>query len=1533
MYDYLTKILRVARSIVLALIAFTLVVLLCGALYLKSNSGQKWLTDQTHQILTNALETEVSLDSAFLDFPRSLSLHNLTICDNHNNTVLSVAELDVQFTIYSFDLRSLVLSNIRLQEPQFYGRKYKGDTAFNYDYLIANAKSDDPKPKEDKIFRVLLDGVQITDGVFHLHNYQKKAEPKYTHGIDFNRLELADLNLKASYLQFIGPRLSADINHLSFKEQSGFKLDTLRTDFTFHKNSLDLQNLLIKTPNSRLADQITMTYDDKSDLQDFIKNVELITQFKSSTISFRDLSYFSGGVPNEDKRLHFSGNIKGTVADFSSDNFELAFGKQSFFQGDISLKGLPDFSQTFIQLKCESSRLHINDFQRLFPGLEPPLDLKKLGTTRFNGNFTGFPSDFVAYGDFRTALGTVQTDINLKLPGKSDKASYSGKLNLTDFDIGTLLDEDSGLGKITMSGNVKGTGLTLEAVELKLDGKAKKLVYNDYVYNKIKVNGAISDERFEGVLTVDDQELGLNFDGSIDLAKEKPAFNFKADLRHADLYQMNFVNDSMTLDSRVNLDFKASSPDNAEGNIKLYNTRIQLPERELTFDSLQLSSVIEEQDNSRNFKEVTLASDIVDMRLSGKYNLTSLADIAKMTASRIVDQDLIPGDTVKEVSSELNFDLHVHNAAFLMELAKTPLVLRDNTKASGYINTGTGDLTLESTIPGFYYKNWQGRNISIRGSGNDSNIFLKSQIAELKYKDSTVINDSRVGVQKTKGDSLELEAQLRQGQQHLNINASMLANQNELHGRLTNSEIHFKDTVWQVNSKAITYTYDSTLAVPLLTITNSDQQLTMSGEIGGPEAKPMRVIFDRVSLGTFTQDIFPQYKNLQGTVDGQVILQDLIQEPHFRGGLMVSSFQTNNDTIGDLRLSANYQPELSQINLNAGITNRELEPMMNMNGNISFQGDPSIYLKASFQQTRLSVLEGFVNDYISDLSGTFKSEVLVEGTLSSPDIEGYLDLNKTALTVNYLQTRYKIDEQITFDQNAINLRDLKIKDQRDKVAKVNGQIKHNYFDSLTADLTMEADNFKALNTTKNDNDVFYGQAYGSGFLNFTGPLGNITIDMQLRSEKGTVINLPVGGDSDYESYDYIHYVNDQDYYSDEFELNTGGVNLNIELEVTPDALVRIIFDPKTKDILQGRGQGNLQLNLTQAGEFEMYGNYTINEGDYLFTAVDVIRKRFQIKEGGTISWSGDPLEAEMDIQAAYQVKTSPAPLLPENANQNQAAQDEVPVEAQLFLTGSLFSPAIDLDFEILDRGQGSGNNLSALNSQIQRIKNNEQALNQQVVSLLVMNRFIRSSGVQASDALGASSNSLVGDLISNQLTYWVQQFSDNVEYLENVQLGIDYQGRTKTQSGKVNQQQMEVALSTSLFDDRVSISGSMDMQSSSGNVEVRYKLTQDGRVRVKVFSRNNNNPVLNRNIQKHGTGIIWQKSFDSWAEFFGREAKEKPEKPSDTFTNTAPADTAQVEPQSYQVKPDSAGDNSKHVSPIPGKGVILNRNFAANGPR
>lgn len=1464
------KLTRLTSVILLSLFLLLTAFLLGFILFLKTEKGQLWLTSNANSFLASQLETRLQIDQVRFNFPNSLQLKGITIYDHKDNLLLEAPLIDAGLNLFTLKSNSLIFSHLTLNQPKFYGRQYKGDTSFNYNYVINNISSEEPDESEG-IYRTLFNKVRIQDGMF-VHKNLQDPEDTTKNAIHFDYLKCQSLNLNAGYLQFIDGRITADIHHLSFKEKSGFTLEKLQTDLTIDDSRLSFEDLHLQTPRSLIQEQITMTYDSQEDLGNFIEEVDLLTRFKNSHLSLYDLSFFAPGISQEDKRIQFEGNLKGKINGFKGKNFRIAIGERTFFKGNLNFNGLPNIEETFINIKCKKAELDQADLKAFLPDLDLPGNLETLGIVSFEGNFTGFVSDFVAYGEFDTKLGKASTDINLKMPADEGEAQYSGFLELSKFDIGKFTGNEDLLGKVSMKGNVEGKGLSIKTLEADLNASVSRLDLNDYQYKDIQVEGTFTEKLFKGQLVINDPNIGLDFKGLINLAKAKPLYDFNANVTNANLYALNLTKDTLILNTNAKMNFSANNADDIEGNVVLKNNQVTLDDRVLDFEQMKLESVIE-----GGKKGLTLQSDLADISLTGDYNLTSLGNIAQMTMARYIDRKLVPGEDFEEVHESIAFDVHIKNAAFIMKVAKTDFVIEDDSKIRGSVNTKTSELTLSGTIPGIYYKDYHLDDISLQGSGSKKELFFKAGLNTLYESDSIVLNNSEVSILSGKKDTLQFNIKLidKTYKNKARLLGSILPDEKFVTGKFENSTITLGDTTWQLSSKAITHYYDSTTKIPRLFLKNGPQSILINGEMSKTNSTPLKIAFHDMQLGNITQSLFPQYSAYTGTVNGQVLLHNLYDNPYFNAGLMINPLFASGIEMGALTLNTNYRPDSRNINVESTLNSPKQENLLNLKGYLNFHEKENMNLLVAVNETPLNLIEGMTGDFVSNLKGTIDGGVQISGSFEEPAVQGFANLNKAQMKVNYLNTTYQFDHTLEFDSKSIQFDQLQLKDVNNNAATVNGAITHDFFNDFNLNLNVEARNFQALNTEKKHNKTFYGQAYATGQMQFSGPIDNITMDMNLKPEKNTEINLPVSQSNEFREYDFIRFTDQNQSFKKEQQVDFKGINMNMNVEMTPDALIKIIFDPKVGDIMKARGSGNLRMEITSAGDFNMFGNYSLKEGDYLFTAFGIVNKRFNLKEGSNIKWNGNPYDAQLDIEAAYQVQASPKPLIPEANQQNNNYSQKVPVEAQLFMSGALFSPDMKLDFELKGESNRTGN-VSILNSQIRKIKNDEQALNQQVVSLLVMNRFypVETNQFQAGQALESSSNSMVGDLISNQLTYWVSQFSEDVKYLENLQVGFNYQQQGKVDGEEISQQELEVALSTSLFDDRVEISGSMDMENSAGNVEVTYKLTEEGRVRVKVFSRNNNS-LINENIQTQGTGLIWSKEFNSWKEFF-QNKQEKP---------------------------------------------------------
>jgi hypothetical protein len=424
--------------------------------------------------------------------------------------------------------------------------------------------------------------------------------------------------------------------------------------------------------------------------------------------------------------------------------------------------------------------------------------------------------------------------------------------------------------------------------------------------------------------------------------------------------------------------------------------------------------------------------------------------------------------------------------------------------------------------------------------------------------------------------------------------------------------------------------------------------------------------------------------------------------------------------------------------------------------------------------------------------------------------------------------------------------------------------------------------FNLLNTTARDNSLFYGQIFATGDVNFSGPVNNLKIVANATTERNTRISIPIGSTTTVsENKEYINFINfsDSTIQTDQLvdlskKISLSGVTFDLNLDVNPNAYCEIIFDIKAGDIIHGRGNGKIKLQLDTKGEFNMFGPIVFTEGGYNFTLYDLINKEFSIESGSSIAWYGDPYQGILKINATYNQLASLGPIFPDPT---QAASPQLrrkyPVQVLLKLDGPMLSPQIDFDIRGKDLPKSvtlADGTLVRLDDQFQAYKSklDEQELKRQVFSLIILRKFSPSESFNTSGSIVSS----VSELFTNQLSYWINQVDENLEI--DVDLGT---------MDKESFNAFQLRLSYSFLGGRLRITrdgtfgnqatntnttegNRTDFSSVAGDWTVDYMLTADGKFRVKMYSRSNVNPINNtlnsQNTITTGVSLLYTQSFN-----------------------------------------------------------------------
>ncbi|MGI4727661.1 MAG: hypothetical protein ACRYGB_03735, partial [Janthinobacterium lividum] len=519
-------------------------------------SVQTWAAKKAAGYLSKELNTTVSIKSLYLKPFSSVVLEDLFVLDQQKDTLLRTPLLDVQvsgFSVFnSISARKIDFKSITLNNGSFYLKKLK-DKNSNLKFIIDYFNSDTKKPKKkSKPWTINFEQIALNN--FHFRYKNQRFDTSMMNRVNYKDIDLTKLNITASHLDLKSHLFKAQISNLSFHEKSGFIVNKLASMVTVDTNQIELQNLILNTPNSHLKKYFGMKFNSFDDIDnDFEHKVIMTADFQEAHLSSKDIAFFADELRHIKFELGVNGVIKGKVDHLKAKNLMVQAGQATFIKGNFDFKGLPDWDQTLMELDIEQVSTNKKDLDFLYKNFadkrstEIPAIVQKFGNISFSGQFNGFQNDFVAYGSFKTKLGKFSSDVNMKIKG--DVPSYSGNIKTYDFDFGTLLDENS-LNRATLSADIKGAGFSLKELTGKLDAKIKYLDFNKYRYNNLAVNGTFRKKNFDGAVLVNDPNLNLNFKGSVNLNPALPVFHFVSDIKGARLNKLHFLKDTISVDAR-----------------------------------------------------------------------------------------------------------------------------------------------------------------------------------------------------------------------------------------------------------------------------------------------------------------------------------------------------------------------------------------------------------------------------------------------------------------------------------------------------------------------------------------------------------------------------------------------------------------------------------------------------------------------------------------------------------------------------------------------------------------------------------------------------------------------------------------------------------------------------------------------------------------------------------------------------------------------------------------------------------------------
>ena len=1441
-------------SIVLAIFVLTM-----AALFFISQTGvvQNFVIKKITSEISEDINAKVSIGRVKFTFFRKIVLEDVFLSDQEKDTLLYTQKLVAGFDTLSFKKKYIHFKSISLVNPKVEIVKFT-DNHYNFDFLFENNNKSQPSGS----WNARSSNLVIKNGAVSYNDTTLNARIR-------ELLNLKNLNLTLDNLRLTtGTYFSVNINKLSFLCNCGLEMNNFNTVLEYSDSIFTLKNVEALTAGSQLKiDSLGV------DLKKYLIgkdpfSIKFDLFLKQLKLSPRDISYFLPGYSATNLDIGMSGHIYGQPGEIKGKDFIANLGDITRINADFYLNGLPNIDNTYIFVDLFESYANLNQLRKvqLPESLESlksdlPKFLDNVGAFTYSGNFTGFINDFVAYGTAYSNLGSIESDVSFK-PGENNMLKIKGHISTKNLQVGSIFRNDH-LGKISLNGNINGS-ISDSLYNIALNGTVDSLDVNNYSFKNIDIQGNLRNKLFNGHLLINDPILKMDYTGNLDMSARLPVFNFVANVEYADLYKLKLQKDPVSkIALNIDANFVGNNIDNVEGRVKINNLFYCN-----SIDSLSLKNAVINNYPGKDTSLLTIKSDWIDAEIRGNYRLKYLSSSLTKFYQNYFPATFRFKNAEMADHNNFSFVFTVKNTEPFTRVFFPDIYVQAPFIITGYYNPTDLNASVETSIPYLRYHSKEIDKLELAMNADSGSIVCRIKTDNFHYSKNlsfpNLVIDSKGG-----NDSLDINL-LWNNNNEITYSGDIHTKTTFKKGRslypnvniyIEPSSFYLSDSLWIIDPATIQID-SSSVCFNDLTLHAKNQAVTVNGKISENPKDIASINMKDIDFKVF--DPLLGESDFDGLLNGSADLSDIYHQFKMNLDLTLKDLSFEKSVLGDLELKSHWKNDIEKLSSNLTLATKD-RVLINGAGFIDPVND-NLDLNLTMDKTPLTLLEMFVPDLFYDTEGTVDGNVHLSGRPSFIMLDGKLTPTTTAgVGIRYLKTHYYLYDPIYFKGDSLLFRNIRIEDDEGNKGVFDGSITQHNFNDMVYNLSISSNKIKALNTTYADNDQFYGTAYGSGVFTITGKDDEILLSGELKTEKGTTINIPYESKEEAEKYDFVQFVNDKGpvIKTESYNLVTNGLNMNFDIDVTPDAKVQIIFNSQFGEVIRGEGNGNLQVKVDKNYNIKLYGDYVIEKGEYLFTVQSIINKKFTIEKGGTMKWIGDPYDAQIDLTAVYRVKTSLYDLFA-GTYQDADLIKRLPVDCIIKLRESMMKPTVDFSIDLPTADD-------RIKDEVNQLIVTKEDVNKQMLSLLAIGRFYTPeffSGKPTTQTGTQLVGATASELFSSQLTSWLSQISD----VWNI--GINYRP-----GNEISDDQVELALSTQILNDKITIDGNIannnNPNSSNsgelvGDFDVKIKLTKDGRLQFQAYNHSNDNLIYDTAPYTQGIGFSYREEFNTLKDLFQR---------------------------------------------------------------
>ena len=1448
---------------------------------------QEKVSDIATSELSEYLGVPVKIGNIDFEWFNHLALDDLYLEDQNGKLLFEANRVSAGFEILPLMNGKFVFTTARLFGFTFHLNKKTPKDKLNLQFVIdAFASKDSVRKKKNVDLR--FNTILIRKGNFRFDIESEKETPG-----KFNpkHLSINDLSAKISLKAFNEDTINAHIKKMSFTEAAGFTMDKLSLNVVGNRDSAYIKDFKIKLPRTNLKIQTAkIKLSDINTIPELLDKAPIDLDIASSQICLKDFSSFVPAFRNFNDSINISATTSGYVNNFKVHQLVLEYNNDMLITGKMDLRSITHPQEAYIFGQINKMYVTTNGLSNLINNFSKqpvklPVQIEKLGMINFSGEVSGFFDNLVAFGQFTTPIGSVSTDMIVGKNKEKNIATYlKGNIKSSNLQINNLFEEGNAFGNTRfdikldayrpVNGNFAGN----------IQAEVKEFDFKGYKYKNILLDGNFKKNTFDGSISVDDPNGRLHAQGFFHHQGKNSEFNFTADVD-------NFRPDKLHLTSKyekpdisfsLTTDFTGDNIDNLEGSICLDSLYFLTDPSDFFLEKLEVDASGYSAD-----RKLKITSDLLNGEVTGAYSFITIVPSLMNSLKKYIPAFI--NTTQKEqkvMENNFNLLLTIENTDTLSRTLKLPFTMISQGRITGHYNNQYDKFRFEAWLPKFNIGKSMFESGHLVCDNPSDRVNLEIKATNYNHLGRKNFLKLKTNAKDNLMNTLISWANNKERTFKADLSASTLfvEEQSEKAGKkggtstlrteitLNQSPVIINDSLWQIKPSSITIR-DGKIGIHDFRVSHNKQFLHMNGVVSKDPTDTLYMNLNKLELSYVFDILNIPVLQFAGQATGKFNINDLFGSRILNTDLEVKDFSFNNVLLGRLNLFSEWDDTQKGI-LMLGSIYKNDSTWTDVNGYIFPVGrNAGLSLHFDANDLNIGFISPFVEKVVKNIRGRGFGQVHLYGPFKELNVEGDAYVEDGGVGIEFTDTYYTFSDSVHMDSTSVNLKNITLFDKHGNKGKVNLKFNHKHFKDFDFLVNINASRMLMYDVKKKQNPLIYGTVFGSGSARIKGNEKLVDFDINMRSEPNTNIYLDFMNNNRAEEYDFITFIDknkiqakdsltkDSLHFSPFADETGAELRMNFLLDITPDANIELIMDPVAGDRIKGRTTGSLQVQYGTKTDLRMYGGVNITEGNYNFSLQQIIHKDFKIRDGSTIDFHGDPFNANMNIDAIYNLTANLTDL--DQGLAIESPRANVPVNCVLNLDGMLRSPTITFDLEL------PGSN-EELERQVRSLVDTEDMMSRQIIYLLVLNKFYTpdyTNGYRSNDF-----NAVASSAISSQLSSILSSFTDKVQIGANIRAGQEGFDSNRTE--------MEMLLSSQLLDNRLLINGNFGYKNSYyadqknvfiGEFDLEYKLTKNGDIRLKAYNHANDMyQYLKQSLTTQGVGIMFKKDFTYLSDLFRR---------------------------------------------------------------